>query len=49
VFPPEAQHELAAGIPNSRLQIIDHAGHNPHSEQPTQVMPAVRDFIATAT
>jgi proline iminopeptidase len=48
VFPPQAQYELAAGIPHARLQIIDHAGHNPHSEQPAQVMPAFRDFIRRA-
>jgi pimeloyl-ACP methyl ester carboxylesterase len=34
VFPPEHQRELAAGIPHARLQIIERAGHNPHSEQP---------------
>jgi pimeloyl-ACP methyl ester carboxylesterase len=46
LFPPEHQEELAAGIPNARLQIIEHAGHNPHSEQPAEVMQAVRDFIS---
>jgi proline iminopeptidase len=46
VFPPEHQHELADGIPHARLQIIERAGHNPHSEQPAQVMQAVRDFIS---
>jgi proline iminopeptidase len=45
VFPPEHQLELAAAIPHARLQIIERAGHNPHSEQPAQVMAAVRDFI----
>jgi pimeloyl-ACP methyl ester carboxylesterase len=45
VFPPEHQLELAAGIPNARLKIIERAGHNPHSEQPAEVMEAVRDFI----
>ena len=48
VFPPEHQLELAAGIPNARLQIIERAGHNPHSEQPAEVIQAVRDFISTA-
>ena len=33
VFPPDCQRDLAAGIPNARLQIIDRAGHSPHSEQ----------------
>jgi pimeloyl-ACP methyl ester carboxylesterase len=46
IFPPEHQAELAAGIPNARLQIIERAGHNPHSEQPTEVMQAVGDFIS---
>ena len=41
VFPPEHQAELAAGIPNARLRIIERAGHNPHSEQAAEVMEAV--------
>jgi proline-specific peptidase len=45
LFPPEHQLELAAGIPNARLRIIERAGHNPDSEQPAEVMDAVRDFI----
>ena len=46
VFPPECQRELAAGIPGARLQIIERAGHNPHVEQPAEVMQALRDFIS---
>ena len=46
VFPPEHQLELAAAIPHARLQIIEHAGHNPHSEQPAAVMAAIRGFIS---
>jgi proline iminopeptidase len=46
VFPPECQLELAAGIPGARLRIIERAGHNPHSEQPAEVIEAVRDFIS---
>jgi pimeloyl-ACP methyl ester carboxylesterase len=46
IFPPEHQRELAAAIPHAHLQIIEHAGHNPHVEQPAQVMRAVRDFIS---
>src|SRR5258706_5621619 len=30
----------------ARLQIIEHARHNPHAEQPAEVMQAVRDFIS---
>jgi proline iminopeptidase len=47
VFPPECQRDLAAGIPRSRLRIIEHAGHNPHVERRAEVMRAVKDFIAT--
>jgi len=45
IFPPEHQVELAAGIPNSRLQIIERAGHNPHDEQPDEVFAAIRGFL----
>jgi proline iminopeptidase len=48
VFPPEAQAELAAGIPNARLRIIERAGHNPHSERPNEVFEALRDFLPVA-
>jgi proline iminopeptidase len=48
IFPPEHQRELAAGIPGARLQIIERAGHNPHSEQPAKVMAAVRDFVSAS-
>jgi len=47
-FPPEHQEELAAGIPNARLKIIEQAGHNSPDEQPAQVLGAVRDFLKTA-
>jgi proline-specific peptidase len=49
VFPPECQRELAAGIPNARLQIIDRAGHSPYSEQTAEVMAAVRHFLSADT
>jgi proline iminopeptidase len=45
LFPPEHQAELAAGIPNARLRIIERAGHNAHSERPDEVIQAVGDFI----
>ncbi len=32
VFPPEHQGQLAAGIPNARLEIVERTGHNPHDE-----------------
>jgi pimeloyl-ACP methyl ester carboxylesterase len=46
-FPPEHQGELAAGIPNARLEIIEAAGHNAPSERPAEVIEAVRHFMAT--
>ena len=48
VFPPEHQEKIAAGIPNARLVIIDRAGHNPHDEQASETLKAVRDFLADA-
>ena len=45
-FPPEHQVELAAGIPNAHLEIIERAGHNAPTERPAEVIQAVRDFIA---
>jgi len=45
VFPPACQQLLATGIPNSKLLIVDHAGHNPDFEQPRVVMTAVREFV----
>jgi proline iminopeptidase len=47
-FPPEHQAELAAGIPNARLVIIDRAGHNVHDEQTAEVLKWVRDFLIPA-
>jgi pimeloyl-ACP methyl ester carboxylesterase len=48
VYPPEAQEELAAGIQNSRLVLVDRAAHNPHDEQPVEVQRVLREFLATA-
>lgn len=47
VFPPEHQGQLAAGIPNARLEIIERAGHNSHDERTAEVMEAIRNFIPT--
>lgn len=47
IFPPEHQAELAAAIPGARLRIIERAGHNAHSEQPDEVMSALREFMTT--
>jgi len=47
IFPPEHQRELAAAIPRAQLQLIEGAGHNPHAEQPAEVMRAIRDFLSS--
>lgn len=45
IFPPEHQRELAAAIPRAPA---NHRArrHNPHAEQPAEVMQAIRDFIS---
>lgn len=48
IFPPEHQEELAAGIPNSRLVIIDNAGHNVQDEQQGEAIRVLRDFLSAA-
>ncbi len=45
-FPPNHQAELASGIPIAHLEIIERAGHNVHSERPTEVMKLVKRFLA---
>ncbi len=45
LFPPEHQVALAAAIAGARLQIIERAGHNAHSERPAQVIEAITDFV----
>ena len=47
LFPPEHQAQIAAGIPDAQLEIVERAGHNPHAEEPAVVMRAVRRFLAT--
>lgn len=49
IFPPEHQAQLAAGIPNARLEIIERAGHNPHSERTDEVMKTVEAFLSEST
>ena len=47
IFPPEAQVELASGIPHARLELIERAGHEPWLERPDAFFPVLRDFLAT--
>lgn len=49
LFPPEHQVALTGGIPNARLEVIECAGHEAPSEQPAQVMQAIRDFMTSMT
>ena len=49
LFPPEHQAILADRIPNSRLEIIERAGHSAHAEQADAVMQIIREFIGAAT
>jgi proline iminopeptidase len=46
LFPTEHQVTLATGIPNTRLEIIENAGHNPHMEQPRTVKQLIKGFLA---
>jgi hypothetical protein len=46
LFPPEHQAQLAAGIRNAQLVIVERAGHNPQSEQPDVVMEEVTRLLA---
>jgi proline iminopeptidase len=48
IYPPEHQAQLAAGIPNARLRIIERAGHNPYSERPAEVMQALTEFLSSS-
>ena len=46
VTPPEVHHELAAGIPGARLEIIEECGHLLPLEQPEQVTAILRDWLS---
>ncbi len=45
LFPPEHQAILADRIANSRLEIIEHAGHNPQDEKQADVLRILRQFL----
>lgn len=47
LFPPEHQAIMADRLPNSRLVLIERAGHNAPMERPKEVIEAVRDFMTT--
>lgn len=45
LFPPEHQAILADRLPNARLELVEHAGHNPHVEQGAVVTEIIQGFI----
>ena len=44
--PPPMSRELAAGLPDARLQVLNGCAHVPQLQAPEQFMEAIRDFIA---
>lgn len=48
IFPPEAQADLVAGIPNAHLHLIAGAGHDPWVERPDDFFPVLRQFLSPA-
>jgi proline iminopeptidase len=46
LFPPEHQVALAGGIPNAQLEFIERAGHEAPSERPSEIIQAVKNFMA---
>ena len=47
LFPPEHQAILADRLANAKLELIERAGHNPHSEQPAEVFKVFRNFMGS--
>ena len=45
IVPTANSIKLAGVIPNSKLVVIQNAGHVPHEEQPDLFMQAVDEFI----
>ncbi len=46
MVPPENSRQLAAGIPNSKFELIAQCGHLPMLEQPEIVARLVTDFLS---
>jgi pimeloyl-ACP methyl ester carboxylesterase len=44
IVPLRFGKRLARDLPNSRLVVMDHCGHSPHDERPTQVIAALKEF-----
>lgn len=43
--PPPMSHELAAGLPDARLEILPGCAHVPQLQAPRQFLDAVREFL----
>lgn len=48
LFPPEHQAILADRLPDAQLVLVERAGHNPQTEQPAEVIEAIKRFITQA-
>lgn len=46
-YPPACSQELAAGIPDARLEWFEHSGHYPFTEEPDKFWAAVEGFLAS--
>ena len=44
LVPLRVGKRLARDLPNSRLVVIDHCGHSPHTECPAKVIAALKEF-----
>jgi 3-oxoadipate enol-lactonase len=47
--PPPMSQELAAGLPDARIQVLPGCAHVPQLQEPEVFMRAIADFIAPAT
>ncbi|TVY38367.1 Proline iminopeptidase [Lachnellula subtilissima] len=47
ITPVECSQEIANGIPGSRLEIFEHSGHNPASDETEKFRKVTLDFLRT--
>ncbi|KAK6384578.1 hypothetical protein LTS17_002141 [Exophiala oligosperma] len=47
VTPLHFAEEIASGIPDSRLEIFEHSGHAPHSDEPQKFNRIILEFLKT--
>jgi 3-oxoadipate enol-lactonase len=46
--PPPMSHELAAGLPNARLNILPGCAHVPQLQSPEMFLAAIGDFLTAS-